>query len=57
MHNNFIKNLLKLEDVIIKNIKGGIMQRYFAQTKNEDEFTLYEQDCHHIKNVMKIHIS
>ena len=42
---------------IIKNIKGGIMQRYFAQTKNEDEFTLYEQDCHHIKNVMRCKIN
>ena len=39
--------------VIIKNIKGGIMQRYFAKSKNKDEFTLYEQDCHHIKTVMR----
>jgi len=29
------------------------MQRYFAKEKKENEFVLYEQDCHHIKNVMR----
>ena len=33
------------------------MQRYFAQTKNGDEFILYEQDYHHIKNVMRSKIA
>ena len=32
------------------------MQRYFAQSKIGDEFTLYEQDYHHIKNVMRFKI-
>jgi len=41
---------------IIKEIKGGIMQRYFAKEKKENEFILYEQDCHHIKNVMRFKI-
>lgn len=29
------------------------MQRYFAKEKNEDNFILYENDIHHIKNVMR----
>ena len=29
------------------------MQRYFAKSKKNEEFILYEQDCHHIKNVMR----
>ncbi len=29
------------------------MQRYFAKAKNGEEFTLYDQDYHHIKNVMR----
>lgn len=29
------------------------MQRYFAQSKQNQEFVLYEQDYHHIKNVMR----
>lgn len=29
------------------------MQRYFAKEKKDNEFILYEQDCHHIKNVMR----
>lgn len=43
--------------VIIKSIKGGIMQRYFASKKIDNEFILYEQDCHHIKNVMRCKIN
>ena len=33
-------------------LTGGIMQRYFAKEKNNDQFILYESDLHHIKNVM-----
>ncbi len=29
------------------------MQRYFAKEKNDDHFTLYDSDIHHIKNVMR----
>ena len=29
------------------------MQRYFAKSKINDIFSLYEQDLHHIKNVMR----
>ena len=29
------------------------MQRYFAKMQKNDEFILYEQDYHHIKNVMR----
>ena len=29
------------------------MQRYFAKEKNKTSFVLYEQDIHHIKNVMR----
>lgn len=29
------------------------MQRYFAKAKQLDKFILYEQDLHHIKNVMR----
>lgn len=29
------------------------MQRYFAKAKQLDNFILYEQDLHHIKNVMR----
>jgi len=29
------------------------MQRYFAKVKKGNEFILYEQDYHHIKNVMR----
>lgn len=32
------------------------MQRYFAKAKNDDEFTLYDSDIHHIKNVMRYKI-
>ena len=29
------------------------MQRYFAESRKNNEFILYEQDYHHIKNVMR----
>ena len=32
------------------------MQRYFAKEKNDTNFTLYESDLHHIKNVMRYNI-
>ena len=33
------------------------MQRYFAEAKDGDSFTLSNQDCHHIKNVMRSKIA
>ena len=32
------------------------MQRYFAKEKHDNNFTLYESDVHHIKNVMRCEI-
>ena len=31
------------------------MQRYFAEKKEDNNFSLYESDIHHIKNVMRYH--
>ena len=33
------------------------MQRYFAKAKEGDKLVLYDSDCHHIKNVMRMQVN